>query len=83
MSAGRHHAWRKTAAKLVSEDLIGPALDIATGTGDFAIELDRQSTVTESLGIDSTEAMIRKAKTKITALRPAKNISLLVGDSHK
>lgn len=83
MSAGRHHAWRKTAAKLVSEDLIGPALDIATGTGDFAIELDRQSTVTESLGIDSTEAMISKAKTKITALRPAKNISLLVGDSHK
>ena len=46
MSAGRHHAWRKTAAKLVTEELIGPALDIATGTGDFAIELARQSTVT-------------------------------------
>ena len=64
MSAGRHHAWRKTAAKLVTEELIGPALDIATGTGDFAIELARQSTVTESVGVDSTEAMISQAKRK-------------------
>ena len=83
MSAGRHHAWRKTAARLVSEELIGPALDIATGTGDFAIELVRQSAVSEVVGLDSTEAMISQAKRKIITLNPAKNIALLIGDSHK
>ena len=83
MSAGRHHAWRKTAAKLVTEELNGPALDIATGTGDFAIELARQSTVTESVGVDSTEAMISQAKRKITTLGTDTNIALLIGDGHK
>ena len=38
MTAGLHHRWRERAADLA---LVGPgdrALDVATGTGDLALE---------------------------------------------
>ena len=39
MTAGRHHAWRKIAVDILLDDFYeGIALDVATGTGDFAIE---------------------------------------------
>ncbi|MCH8870509.1 MAG: class I SAM-dependent methyltransferase, partial [Chloroflexi bacterium] len=38
MTGGRHHAWRRMAAKsAVAGGLNGLALDLATGTGDFAL----------------------------------------------
>ena len=43
MTAGMHHRWRERAADLAR---VGPgdrALDVATGTGDLAIELARAS----------------------------------------
>jgi demethylmenaquinone methyltransferase / 2-methoxy-6-polyprenyl-1,4-benzoquinol methylase len=42
MTAGLHHRWRERAADLAS---VGPgdrALDVATGTGDLALELARR-----------------------------------------
>ena len=42
MTAGLHHRWRERAADLAQ---VGPgdsALDVATGTGDMAIELKRR-----------------------------------------
>ncbi len=43
MTAGLHHRWRSRAADLAE---IGPGsrvLDVASGTGDLAIELARRS----------------------------------------
>ena len=43
MTAGLHHRWRARAAALAA---IGPGsrvLDVATGTGDLAIELARRT----------------------------------------
>ena len=39
MSGGMHHSWRKQATKWAVEGDEGEALDIATGTGDFAFSL--------------------------------------------
>src|ERR1700740_1697766 len=39
MTAGLHHAWRRRAADLADVPPGGRALDVATGTGDLALEL--------------------------------------------
>jgi demethylmenaquinone methyltransferase / 2-methoxy-6-polyprenyl-1,4-benzoquinol methylase len=62
MTAGMHHRWRERAADLAR---VGPgsrALDVATGTGDLAIELARRgASVT---GLDFAEAMLEVARAK-------------------
>src|ERR1700740_3278629 len=39
MTAGLHHHWRRRAADLAALEPGARALDVATGTGDLAIEL--------------------------------------------
>ena len=39
MTLGMHHGWRRTAARQTIASPEGPALDLATGTGDLALEL--------------------------------------------
>jgi demethylmenaquinone methyltransferase / 2-methoxy-6-polyprenyl-1,4-benzoquinol methylase len=62
MTAGMHHRWRRRAADFA---LVGPgsrALDVATGTGDLAIELaSRGATV---VGLDFSERMLELARAK-------------------
>jgi demethylmenaquinone methyltransferase / 2-methoxy-6-polyprenyl-1,4-benzoquinol methylase len=62
MTAGMHHRWRARAADLAG---VGPgsrALDVATGTGDLAVELaSRGASVT---GLDFSEAMLDLARAK-------------------
>ena len=42
MTAGMHHRWRSRAADLADLRPGGTALDVATGTGDLALELARR-----------------------------------------
>jgi demethylmenaquinone methyltransferase/2-methoxy-6-polyprenyl-1,4-benzoquinol methylase len=71
MTAGLHHRWRARAAELA---WIGPGsrvLDIATGTGDLALELARRvSPGGEVVGSDFAEAMLDRARTKAAAADP-------------
>lgn len=68
MTAGLHHRWRARAAELAR---VGPGsrvLDVATGTGDLAIELARRvSPGGEVLGSDFSEAMLDRARGKAAA----------------
>src|SRR5918992_6412594 len=70
MSAGLHHRWRARAADLAA---VGPgdsALDVATGTGDLAIELARRVGPTGTVvGSDFSEGMLRLAREKAPELR--------------
>jgi demethylmenaquinone methyltransferase/2-methoxy-6-polyprenyl-1,4-benzoquinol methylase len=62
MTAGMHHRWRARAADLAR---VGPgdrALDVATGTGDLAIELARRGA--EVTGLDFSEPMLELARDK-------------------
>jgi demethylmenaquinone methyltransferase / 2-methoxy-6-polyprenyl-1,4-benzoquinol methylase len=62
MTAGMHHRWRERAAHLAR---VGPgsrALDVATGTGDLAIELAGRGA--EVTGLDFSEPMLELARGK-------------------
>jgi demethylmenaquinone methyltransferase/2-methoxy-6-polyprenyl-1,4-benzoquinol methylase len=68
MTAGLHHRWRAQAAE---QARVGPGsrvLDVATGTGDLAIELARRvSPGGEVLGSDFAEGMLARARAKAAA----------------
>ena len=65
MTAGLHHRWRARAADLAG---VGPGsrvLDVATGTGDLAIELARRvHPGGEVIGSDFSEPMLERARRK-------------------
>jgi demethylmenaquinone methyltransferase/2-methoxy-6-polyprenyl-1,4-benzoquinol methylase len=69
MTAGLHHQWRRRAADLAN---VGPGdrvLDVATGTGDLAIELaSRVAPGGEVVGSDFSEEMLARARTKASVL---------------
>src|SRR5688572_27625175 len=73
MTAGMHHRWRSRAADLAR---VGPgswALDVATGTGDLAVELaSRGASV---VGMDFSEGMLELARKK------APDIAFEAGDA--
>jgi demethylmenaquinone methyltransferase/2-methoxy-6-polyprenyl-1,4-benzoquinol methylase len=65
MTAGLHHQWRRRAADLAR---VGPGdrvLDVATGTGDMAIELARRVAPGGAVvGTDFSEEMLQHARGK-------------------
>jgi demethylmenaquinone methyltransferase / 2-methoxy-6-polyprenyl-1,4-benzoquinol methylase len=68
MTAGLHHSWRRRAVDLAA---VGPGsrvLDVATGTGDLAIELaSRVGPGGEVIGSDFSEEMLEHARKKLPA----------------
>ena len=82
MSAGRHHAWRRATVRMTLDDERGPALDVATGTGDLAFELLRHPQVEEVVGLDFTQAMLPVARRKARRLGFAERSKFIVGDAH-
>jgi demethylmenaquinone methyltransferase / 2-methoxy-6-polyprenyl-1,4-benzoquinol methylase len=70
MTAGLHHRWRARAADLAAAGPGGRALDVATGTGDLAIELARRvGPGGEVVGSDFSEEMLALARRKAPELR--------------
>jgi demethylmenaquinone methyltransferase/2-methoxy-6-polyprenyl-1,4-benzoquinol methylase len=70
MTAGLHHRWRSRAADLAKAGPGDRVLDVATGTGDLAIELSRRVGPTgEVVGMDFAEAMLDIARRKAPELR--------------
>jgi len=73
MTAGMDERWRARAADLAAAGPGTRALDVATGTGDLAIELDaRGAAVT---GVDFSEGMLEIAR------RKAPSIEFAVGNA--
>ncbi|MEA2398724.1 MAG: demethylmenaquinone methyltransferase / 2-methoxy-6-polyprenyl,4-benzoquinol methylase [Thermoleophilaceae bacterium] len=65
MTAGLHHRWRERAADLARLGPGGSALDVATGTGDLAIELRRRVGADgRVVGTDFSERMLELARDK-------------------
>ncbi len=80
LSMGIDILWRKKAIRMLKESQPKQMLDIATGTGDFAIEALKlnPSSVT---GVDISEGMLAVGKEKIKKKGVDHIISLELGDS--
>ena len=66
MTAGMHHRWRRRAADLAGVGPGSTALDVATGTGDLAIELSARGA--RVVGLDFSERMLELARTKAPSI---------------
>lgn len=65
MTAGLHHRWRSRAVDLAQVGPGSQVLDVATGTGDLAIELARRVAPTGTvIGSDFSDAMLDRARQK-------------------
>ena len=65
LSLGIDRQWRKTAIKWLHLFKPQRILDIATGTGDFAILAGKELAPKELIGIDISEGMMQVAKQKV------------------
>jgi demethylmenaquinone methyltransferase/2-methoxy-6-polyprenyl-1,4-benzoquinol methylase len=69
MTAGLHHRWRRRAADLARVGPGNEVLDVASGTGDLAIELSSRVGAGGSvIGSDFSEQMLDRARVKAPQL---------------
>ncbi len=81
LSFGRDYYWRKKAVQGL-EGLEGWILDIATGTGDVAIEIIHQNDHHRKVfGLDFSHPMIKKAQRKVLNKGLSQTITLSLGDA--
>src|SRR5512139_3768490 len=81
LSLRRDHYWRKMAVRELRE-LEGWILDIATGTGDVAIEIIHQNGHHRKVfGLDFSKPMIKRAQQKVLEKGLSKTIALSLGDA--
>ena len=80
LSFGIDRVWRRKAINLLKSHHPKQILDIATGTGDFAIQALKLNP--ESIkGIDISEGMIKQGQQKIINRNLDNKIELMLGDS--
>ncbi|AWW31343.1 bifunctional demethylmenaquinone methyltransferase/2-methoxy-6-polyprenyl-1,4-benzoquinol methylase UbiE [Echinicola strongylocentroti] len=82
LSMGIDITWRKKAIKILQKDQPKLILDIATGTGDFAIEALALNP-DKVIGVDISEGMLAEGKKKIKNKKLDHLIEMQMGDSEK
>ncbi len=80
LSAGIDKQWRKKVRKILIDNNPKIILDVATGTGDLAIELSKLNPKT-IIGIDIADHMLNVGKQKLIELGLENIIRLQLGDS--
>jgi demethylmenaquinone methyltransferase/2-methoxy-6-polyprenyl-1,4-benzoquinol methylase len=80
MSQGFDRRWRRQAIELLRDDHPHTILDVATGTGDFALTANAILPDAQITGIDLSEEMLRLAHDKIAAHGAEDRITLVRED---
>lgn len=80
ISFGIDVKWRKKVVNLVAETNPDAVLDIATGTGDLAINLVRTG-ATKIVGLDLSDGMLAVGRKKISEKGLSEQIEMIQGDS--
>ena len=73
--------WRRRVVRIVRRCRPHRILDVATGTGDLAIEMARRIRGVQVLGVDLSEGMLDVARRKVTARGLDGRVVLDAGDA--
>ena len=82
ISFGIDIQWRKKVVKIVAMSNPDKVLDIATGTGDLAINL-AETNASNIIGLDISPGMLEVGKRKVAKLNLNNKIELVLGDGEK
>ena len=82
LSGGVDVYWRWRALRAARHQRPQRILDLATGTGDFALAADRLGPQ-QVVGIDMAVEMLRLGVVKVAAKGPSARVDLLVGDAEQ
>lgn len=80
MSFGLDRSWRRKAVAMVAATAPGSIVDIATGTGDFAISLARAIPRASVTGLDLSEGMVAIGLRKVADAGLDSRVTLVTGD---
>lgn len=80
LSLGIDRSWRRKAIRMLRDGQPKYILDVATGTGDFAIQA-LSLNPDKVVGIDISEGMLSKGRAKLAERKLGERIELLKGDS--
>lgn len=83
LSGGIDFYWRRKAIAILKKEQPKLILDIATGTGDLAIEAYKQLKPEKIIGVDISEGMLSFGREKMKKLGLDKVIEMKMGDSEK
>lgn len=81
ISLGSDIKWRKKVIKMVTEKNPKTILDIATGTGDLAIQFAENSSAEKIIGLDLSEGMLSVARKKVLGKPISEKIEFIQADS--
>lgn len=81
LTLGIDKSWRKKAVAELNSNDHQKILDVATGTADIAIEINKQISPKEIIGLDISSEMINYGNKKLKKQSLDNVISLEVGDS--
>ena len=82
ISFGIDVKWRKRVVALVANTKPSTVLDIATGTGDLAINLAKTN-AEKIVGLDISDGMLEVGRKKISNKNLNQTIEMVLGDSEK
>lgn len=80
ISFGIDIKWRKKVVDIVAKHHPETILDIATGTGDLAINLTKTN-ASKIIGLDISEGMLNVGRKKIAKKKLETTIEMVIGDS--
>ena len=80
MTLGIDRSWRAKAIAMVKARNPREILDVATGTADLAIEMWRKMPQVKITGVDLSEGMIERGRTKVESLGASGQITLQTAD---
>ncbi len=81
LSLGIDTRWRRKLVRKISAPKPGQVLDVATGTGDVALEIHRQLPDSLITGADISEEMLEIGRKKVAKKGLTEQICLQAGDS--
>lgn len=81
ISLGSDIKWRKKVIKMVASKNPKSILDIATGTGDLAIQFAEKTAAEKIVGLDLSEGMLSVARKKVLKKPILEKIEFIQGDS--